>query len=88
LSRQAERALQRTAGLRREADRVAALFGNENGLDWETVMSLHQVAARAVFRKVARFDRQRCRARDFGESCSQILRQVRHLFETTQSTVL
>ena len=52
LRRQAESALQRTARLRRETNRVTPLFRNEDSLDGPAVVRLHQVAPRAVGRDV------------------------------------
>ena len=48
LRSQTKRALQRATRLRRKANRVAAFFGNKDGLDGKPVVRLHQVAPGAV----------------------------------------
>ena len=86
--RQAEVALKRTARLRREADGVAPLFGDEDGLDRKVVVRLQKIPARAVRSRVARLDRERRGGRHFGQTRAETFRQVGHLFERTQSSAL
>src|ERR1043166_6896100 len=58
LRRQAEGALQRTAGLRREENRVPALFGNENSFYRTIIVSLEKITASSVAGNVSRLERQ------------------------------
>ena len=76
--RQAERALQRTAGLRRDADRPAVVLGDVDGLDRGPVVEAKQVLARPVLRQRPLGDLGPAHVELLGERLAQRSRQVVH----------
>ena len=76
--RQAERALQGTAGLRRDADRPAVVLGDVDGLDRRPVVEAEQVLARPVLRERPLGDLGPAHVELLGEGFPQRSRQVVH----------
>ena len=75
---EAERALERAAGLRRDADRPPVVLGQVDGLDRRAVREAEQVLPRAVERERPLRDLRPAQLVALVESGPQALRQVRH----------